>query len=132
AGMVYVFVPDVAHRGRVRHRLGALDFVVEGGDVANRAEAGEAIQPASESWAQFTHDYLEQLRPVYVVPGNHDASNAIGFYRTMTPAIDTTAMVGIYNLMMAPAKRTPATYNYRTDRVLTSRDIRGVHFVFLK
>jgi predicted MPP superfamily phosphohydrolase len=112
--------------------LGPLDFVVEGGDVANRAEAAEHIQPAAASWSQFTRDYIEQIHaPVYVVPGNHDVSNAVGFYRPMTPAVDTTAMVGIYNLMMAPATRTTSTYDYARDRVLTSRDVGGVHFVFL-
>ena len=112
--------------------LGPIDFVVEGGDVANREEADEEIQPASVSWAQFSRDYLQSIKaPVYVVPGNHDVSNAIGYYKTMTPAIDKSAMVGIYNLMMAPATRTTTTYNYATDRVLASRDIAGVHFVFL-
>ena len=62
--------------------LGALDFVVEGGDVANRAEAAERIQPAAASESQFRHDYVERIKaPVYVVPGNHDASNAVGFYK---------------------------------------------------
>ena len=121
-------------------RIGPVDFLVEGGDVANRAEAADEIQPASVSWSQFRTDYLEHLTlrtsagaktPVYVVPGNHDVSNAIGFYKSMKPAIDQTAMVEIYNLMMAPAKRTVTTYDYATDRVLTSRDAGGVHFVFL-
>ncbi|HKF68096.1 MAG TPA: hypothetical protein VKB36_16230, partial [Vicinamibacterales bacterium] len=62
---------------------------------------------------------------------NHDVSNAIGFYKPMKPATDKTALVEIYNLMMAPARRTVATYDYATDRVLTSRDAGGVHFVFL-
>jgi predicted MPP superfamily phosphohydrolase len=120
--------------------VGPVDFLVEGGDVANRAEAGEEIQPASVSWSQFKGDYIERLAlrtssgaktPVYVVPGNHDASNAVGFYKTMKPATDKSAMVEIYNLMMAPARRSIATYEYATGRVLTSRDIGGVHFVFL-
>jgi hypothetical protein len=120
--------------------LGAMDFVVEGGDVANREEAEEEIQPASVSWAQFRSDYVDHLAlrtplgsktPLYVVPGNHDASNAVGFYRLMKPAIDKSAMIGIYNLMMAPERRTRATFNYVKDRVLTSRDVGGVHFVFL-
>ncbi len=119
---------------------GPVDFLVEGGDVANREEAADRIQPASVSWAQFTHDYVEGLTlrtpsgaptPVYVVPGNHDVSNAVGFYKPMTPAIDPSALVGIYNLLRAPATRTTATYRYATDRVLTTRDIGGVHFVFL-
>ena len=121
-------------------RIGPVDFLVEGGDVANRAEAADEIQPASVSWSQFRRDYLEHLTlrtsagaktPVYVVPGNHDVSNAIGFYKPMKPAIDKTALVEIYNLMMAPARRTVATYDYAIDRVLTSRDAGGVHFVFL-
>lgn len=121
-------------------RLGPVDFLAEGGDVANRAEAADEIQPASVSWSQFKSDYLEHLTlrtssglktPVYVVPGNHDASNAVGFYKPLKPALDKTAMVEIYNLMMAPAKRTVATYDYASDRVLTSRDVGGVHFVFL-
>jgi predicted MPP superfamily phosphohydrolase len=119
---------------------GPVDFLVEGGDIANRSEAGEKIQPAAVSWAQFTHDYLDHLTvrtsagaktPVYVVPGNHDVSNAIGYEKPMQPAIDRTSMTEIYNLMMAPARVASATYDYATDRVLTSRDIDGVHFVFL-
>jgi len=119
---------------------GAIDFLVEGGDVANRAEIDEHVQAPSISWAQFKADYIDHLTlrtqtgtrtPVYVVPGNHDASNAVGFYKAMRPAIDKTPMVEIYNLMMAPAARTTATYDYAADRVLTSRDIGGVHFVFL-
>ena len=110
-------------------RLGPVDFLVEGGDVANRAEAADEIQPASVSWSQFRSDYIGHLTlrtssgsktPVYVVPGNHDASNAVGFYKAMKPAIDKAAMVGIYNLMMTPARRTVATYDYTTGRVLGS------------
>jgi hypothetical protein len=120
--------------------VGTFDFVVEGGDVANRAEIDDHVQPPALSWAQFKADYVDGLTlrttaggktPVYVVPGNHDASNAIGFYRAMSPAIDKTPMAEIYNLMMAPARRTTATFDYESDRVLTSRDAEGVHFVFL-
>jgi len=130
----------VADVNTIGERIGPVDFLVEGGDVANRAEAADEIQPASVSWSQFRRDYLEHLSlrtsagaktPVYVVPGNHDVSNAIGFFRPMKPAIDKTALVEIYNLMMAPARRTVATYDYAIDRVLTSRDAGGVHFVFL-
>ncbi|MBZ5559801.1 MAG: metallophosphoesterase [Acidobacteriia bacterium] len=122
--------------------VGPLDFLAEGGDVANRSEVDKAhaIQSAAVSWSQFRADYLDGLTltardgarsPVYVVPGNHDVSNAIGFYAPMHPRIDNTAMVGIYNLMMAPAQRTTTTYEYATDRVLASRDVGGAHFVFL-
>jgi hypothetical protein len=128
---------------RAGEPVGPIEFVVEGGDVANRSEILETgtIQSAAASWAQFKADYVDGLTladrdgvrtPLYIVPGNHDVSNAVGFYRPMRPLTDKTMMVEIYNLMMAPApRRTSATYEYARDRVLTSRDLGGVHFVFL-
>jgi len=123
--------------------IGGIDFVAEGGDIANREElTGQGqIQSAAESWKQFTRDYIDgltvrdtagHLAPLFVVPGNHDASNAVGFYTTMAPLVDPSAAIGIYNLMMKPdVPKTPATYNYERDRVLTSRDLGGLHLVFL-
>ena len=123
--------------------IGAIDFVAEGGDIANREEitGTSAIQSAAASWAEFESDYIDGLTvtdregrkaPVYMVPGNHDVSNAIGFYRPMVPLVDKTAMVEIYNRMMAPAvPKASATYDYPQDRVLYSRDIGGIHFMFV-
>ena len=123
--------------------VGGLDFVAEGGDIANREEvaAGHAMQPASRSWAQFVHDYVDNLRAtdaageptrLFVVPGNHDASNAVGFYKPMQPRVDYRALISIYNLMVKPPHPlTAATFNYARDRVFFSRDVGGVHFQFL-
>ena len=123
--------------------VGAIEFVVEGGDIANREETTpeSTIQPASVSWREFQTDYLEGLgledragerAPIYTIPGNHDVSNAIGFYRPMTPAVDKTAMVEIYNHMMRPAAvRVTSTYEFASDRVAVSHDIDGIHCVFL-
>ena len=128
---------------RAGETVGAIDFVAEDGDVANREEAGAdgTIQSAAASWSQFAADYINGLTvtdaagrraPVFVVPGNHEVANAVGFYRPMTPPTDVSAMVAIYNLMVRPATPlTKATYEYRRDRVFTSRDIDGVHFVFV-
>jgi hypothetical protein len=125
------------------NRLGPLDFVAEGGDIATREEAGdlEVVQSAGASWAQFRADYVDGLTvtnsagrktALYVVPGNHDVSNAIGFYKPMRPLIDKTAMVEIYNRMMTPARpRTAASYEYSSDRVLYSHTLGGIHFVFI-
>jgi DNA repair exonuclease SbcCD nuclease subunit len=33
--------------------------------------------------------------PVYMIPGNHDVTNAIGFYKPMYPAKDAGSMAGI-------------------------------------
>ena len=126
-----------------------IDFVVEAGDIANREESsggvnGSAIQPAAASWAQFRADYIDGLTltnqageksALYIVPGNHDVTNAVGFYKKMTPLIDKTSMVEIYNWMMRPAApetmKTPATYDYAKDRILTSRDVGGLHLMFV-
>jgi hypothetical protein len=112
-----------------------LDFVAELGDIANRSEVvdSKAIQSARVSWSQFDADYIKGLKiPIYIAPGNHDASNAVGFYRPMVPLVDKTSMVEIYNRMMAPATpKTTATYEYSRDKVLASRDFGGVHFVFV-
>jgi hypothetical protein len=124
-------------------RVNSIDFVVEGGDVANRQEAenGRVIQAAGVSWGQFRDDYVNGLTLIdsahrrsalYVVPGNHEASNAVGFYKPMSPPIDKRAMAEIYNLMMRPTiPRTQATYDYVQDKVLRSIDAGGMHFVFV-
>jgi hypothetical protein len=121
--------------------VGPIDFVVDGGDIANRAEAAEIpIQAASKSWAEFKEDYIDGLTvhdssgkrsPLYVVPGNHDASNAVGYYKPMV-SVDKTAITEIFNLMMKPVQlKTPDTFDYVRDRMLVSHDLGGIHFVFL-
>jgi hypothetical protein len=128
---------------RAGEAIGPIDFVAEGGDIANRQEAGEGprIQPASVSWRQFVTDYVDGIRtttaqgartPVLMVPGNHDVSNAVGFYEPMSPPTDSTALVEIFNRMMAPVvPKTTGTYDYRTARVFYTRDVGGVHLEFL-
>ncbi len=124
------------HAGR---RVGAIDFVAITGDIANRADSG--VQSARASWREFAGTYLHQLhlrdgsgRPshLYVVPGNHDISNAIGFTRPMNPSHDASSAAGIYNLEMHPGTRlTAEAYDLRRHRVHYSVDLRGVHFAFL-
>jgi predicted MPP superfamily phosphohydrolase len=121
--------------------VGPVDFLVDGGDIANREEADTGIQSAATSWSQFRSDYINGLTllnrvgkrtPVYAVPGNHDASKAVGYYKRMASAIDKTSMVEIYNLMMTSATpKTAATYDYAEDKVLVSHDVGGIHFVYL-
>src|SRR5262249_33899417 len=123
--------------------IGGVDFVVEAGDITNREEHTEqlSIQSASASWSQFVEDYIKgvHLRDrsghearVFVVPGNHEASNAVGFYKTMSPPTDVTPLVEIYNLMLKPSQPETATgFDYARNRVFYTRDLGGVHFVFL-
>jgi hypothetical protein len=126
--------------------VGAIDFVADGGDITNREEAitenGEVFyQSSAKSWAQFRSDYIDGLTlldsmhrraALYVVPGNHDASNAVGYYKPMLPRTDKTSMAEIFNWMMKPASpRTADTYDYKRDRMMASHDLAGIHFVYL-
>jgi len=126
---------------RAGQPVGAVDFIVEGGDVANRMELASAVQTDAASWAQYANDYVNGITltdhaglraPLITIPGNHDVSNAIGYYKAMSPAIDATSMVAIFNAAMNPAvPRTNATYNYTTDKVHFSKTFGGVHFAFV-
>jgi hypothetical protein len=121
------------------HVAGAVDFLVEGGDIANRMEI--PIQSATVSWGQFETDYLKGSKLIdhsgdaakfFIIPGNHDISNAIGFYRAMSSAMDPASMVNIYNLMMSPSMpKTKDTYHYPLDKINYSKNIVGIHFMFI-
>ncbi len=118
---------------------GPVDFVIEGGDIANRMEP--PVQSAAISWAQFENEYMHNIKltghngkpaKLLMVPGNHDISDAIGYARVMKPLTDPSSMVGIYNLMLKRGKPlTNATYNYATDKINYSRNIKGIHFMFI-
>jgi len=116
-----------------------VDYIVEGGDIANRMEV--PIQSAAESWAQFEGDYMHLINlkdhngkpaKLLMVPGNHDISNAIGYAKPMKPLTDPTSMVKIYNLMMKPQRPlTNADYNYATDKINYSYNLKGIHMMFI-
>ncbi|HSQ43057.1 MAG TPA: hypothetical protein VLM37_12325, partial [Fibrobacteraceae bacterium] len=88
--------------------VGSMDFLVMGGDIGNRSQKvdGDWVQSAADSWAQFASDYLDgctlrnsagELAPWMLMSGNHDISNAIGFYDSLVPDTDPTIMVELYN-----------------------------------
>ena len=95
-------------------KVDSVDFVVMTGDIANRSET--TIIPtlsASTCWTQFANDYINGITlkdkvgnnsKLYLLPGNHDVTNAVGFYKTMSPLKDSAAMVNIYNMMMPNPK----------------------------
>ena len=64
------------------------------------------------------------------MPGNHDMSNAIGFHRKMSPKKDASSLIGIYNLMNETNLK-PNQFDSALHRVHYSKDVSGVHFVFL-
>ena len=123
-------------------RVGAIDALLVTGDIANREEKG--IQPAAASWAQFLDDYAGlttkgrngQPSEIWLTPGNHDVSNALGYCKSLEPAQDASAMAGIYNRMLHPAhNKTKDDYNYTTDKIHYSKDISGpsgtIHLLFV-
>ncbi|MGZ3812876.1 MAG: metallophosphoesterase family protein [Mucilaginibacter sp.] len=121
------------------NRVGAIDYVIEGGDIANRMEI--PIQSAEASWSQFESEYMHQINlkghnglpaKLLMVPGNHDISNAIGYAKPMKPLTDPTSMVKIYNLMLRPQKPlTNSDYNYNTDKINYSYNVKGIHMMFI-
>ena len=120
-------------------QIGYVDYMIQTGDIANRMEIPN--QSAAASWAQFETDYMHKLdlkgvngKPakLLVIPGNHDISNAIGYSKPMQPLTDPTSMVKIYNMMLKPEKPlTNDDYNYATDKVNYSYNIKGVHIQFI-
>ncbi len=122
--------------------IGSIDYIFQTGDIANRMETSATVQTAAASWDQFKTDYLDGLTlknksggkaEIYMVPGNHDVSNSIGYYAKMSPLTDASSMAQIYNQVIKPVvPRTALTFNYATDRINYSKDIAGVHFCFLQ
>lgn len=120
-------------------KVRAVDYLIQTGDIANRMEI--PYQSAASSWRQFEADYMNSVTltdhehkkvTLLLAPGNHDISNAIGYYKPMYPKTDPTAMVQIYNLMLHPAKpKTNASYDYGRDKINYSRNIGGIHFMFI-
>ena len=120
-------------------QISYVDYMIQTGDIANRMEIPN--QSAAASWAQFETDYMHKLdlkgvngKPakLLVIPGNHDISNAIGYSKPMKPLTDPTSMVKIYNLMLKSEKPlTNDAYNYATDKVNYSYNIKGVHIQFI-
>jgi hypothetical protein len=116
--------------------INGFDATIITGDIANRMEGD--VQTAAKSWSDFEKVFIDSLHlknrynqksKLWVVPGNHDMSNAIGFHRPMSPKKDPASMLGIYNLMF-PEKKT-AIFDSSLCRIHYSKDISGVHFIFL-
>jgi hypothetical protein len=131
-------------------QIGKVDFVIQSGDIANRSQANQTgytqVQSAKASLTQFLADYGTLKYPLYLVPGNHDVSNAIGYTKALTPASDWSVLAYIYNTFVktntfsdlvagtltgqsAPA--TPGANYVAANKVYYSRDIGGVHFMFI-
>ena len=113
--------------------FGMPDFVVCTGDIANRMEKG--VQSASVSWSSFLQDWdsCGLNVPLYLVPGNHDISNAIGYPERLSPERDAASAAGIYNL--APDGKagdvSSGTFDYVRHKTRYSFVRDSIRFVFM-
>jgi len=120
--------------------VSGIDYFINTGDFSNREESSSSIQSATISWGQFSSTYINGLTlknssnvktPVLLIAGNHDITNAVGYYKAMLPLTDNGALVGAYNYMFSSTPTTTATYNSATNKIHYSKDISGVHLVFV-
>jgi len=127
---------------RSGEKIGGIDFTVITGDLTNRQELYPIkIQSAQASWKEFEQCYLNGLNlktvtgnkaPLFLVPGNHDVSNAIGSPSKLVPATDATTLAELYNRYMHPiTKVTKETYNFKDNRIYYSKNIGGAHEIFI-
>ena len=122
--------------------VGAIDELIITGDITTKQKVGPPpVQSAMLSWGQFDVDFIKGITlknaagrntGLWLTPGNHDVTNAIGCWYPLNPATDPTAMVNIYNMMLSPENPvTNSTYNYTEDKINYSKDIAGVHCMFI-
>jgi hypothetical protein len=142
--------------------IGTVDYVIQGGDIANRMQADPAgngyalVQSAYDSWKQFESGYINTLKfPTLMFPGNHDVSNAIGYYDYTGASAskvlnngnggktDGSVLAFIYNTFVkagsfdtstktaAQNSYTNSTYQTAANKIYYSKDIAGVHFMFI-
>jgi len=109
--------------------LGKIDYLAITGDIANRQQI--PLQSASVSWKQFLEVYKPLHIPMLVTPGNHDLSNAIGYYKPMSPERDKTGLVGMYNVIHTGHHRDTSGFVYNNALFDYSRTIAGIHFDFI-
>lgn len=119
--------------------FGNPDFIVCTGDISNRMQDG--AWTATKSWNQFLSDMVYGFSkshdscPIYLVPGNHDISNAIGHPKKLFPERDDASAVGIYNLNMPTFSNskidTLNNMNYNNSKVHYSFVKNNLRFAFI-
>ena len=100
------------------------------GDTISREASGETISCVASGRV-----------PLYLVPGNHDVSNAIGYPKPLEPARDDASAAGIYNMMMSDTAASQVFgndgttgvdgFDYSTDKTHYSFVMDGIRFVFM-
>ncbi len=148
---------DIANRSESQSAIAAnaaLDYL---GSIVNYPGNSAYTAPVSSvTWSQWQHDYLGDTNtgsragglltltnaagqgiPVFLSPGNHDVSDAIGMNGKIAAGnVDATSFAQIYNRMTPYSGKLPITTNIFTNpgdytnvnnQVNYSFDIGGVH-----
>lgn len=125
---------------RSGEKIGAIDFVVHGGSIAHMMAAATITQSAADSWKEFDREFLQGIQlknaqgekaPLFYIPGVHDLTNAIGYYKRLDPKTDPSIPMQVYNRLVAP--ETPVSkkdFDVRKHVSLYSRTVQGIHLVF--
>ena len=132
--------------------FGTPAFVACTGDITNRMEGG--VQTAAESWRQFCRDWSTYCDippvseedddvsvsrtqgdiPLYLVPGNHDVSNATGYPLPLDPERDASSLTGIWNHTMAVTPDDSVSvsgFDYGLHKIHYSFVRDSIRFVFM-
>lgn len=118
------------------------DAVISTGDIANRMEGTDErlIPSATECWALFEKQYINGLSlkdragkaaEVLAIPGNHDVTNAVGFYKAMAPAKDNGSLLAMYN-RANNTSMSPEAFDAKRDKVFLNREYGGVRLLFVQ
>lgn len=119
--------------------VGWVDYVISTGDIANRMEGTPERAPltATACWELFMTQYGGGLTvkdrqgraaELLAVPGNHDMTNAVGFFRPMFPATDDGAMRAMLERATGESVKTFDPY---ARRVTLSRERGGLHLLLV-
>ena len=65
------------------------------------------------------------------IPGNHDVTNAVGFYKAMTPAKDNGSLLAMYN-RANNTSLAPEAFDAKRDKVFLNREYGGVRLLFVQ
>ena len=117
-----------------------IDYVISTGDIANRMEGSREKAPmtATECWNVFMEQYGKGLAvkdrkgqpaELLAVPGNHDMTNAVGFFRPMYPEKDNGALRAM--LERSTGKKVPASFDPYAQPVVFSREKGGLHLLLM-
>ena len=118
------------------------DAVISAGDIANRMEGTDErlIPSATECWDLFEKQYINgvslkdragKAAEVLAIPGNHDVTNAVGFYKAMTPAKDNGSLLAMYN-RANNTSLAPEAFDAKRDKVFLNREYGGVRLLFVQ